>query len=683
MDSMAQVAATAAEQFFMELMNRARLNPTAEAALHGIDLNSGLAAGTLNTSQRQVLAINPFINQAADGHSNWLRSSGNFDHTGSGGTNAQARMVAEGYNFTGAWSWGENLAWIGSSGTINVEDFILSMHHGLFLSVGHRQNTLNNSFREAGVGLSDIGPYQGYANGLVATQNFALSGSNVFVTGVNYTDTDGDNFYSIGEGVGSRTVQLYQNGVAMLSMASTAAGGYSVATSGTGTIEARFSGGGLAAPMGASFSMGGQNVKIDLVNGNTILSSHSATLTGAALNLTLLGINANSATGNSLNNEIHGNSAANTLNGNAGNDTLSGGAGTDTLGGGGGRDVGVFAGLASGATINFAGLTTSVTTGAGGTDTLTNVEVLQFDDRMVVIEDPITDFNADATSDLLLFQASTGTARIATMSNHAVVSSAFNVGVAGPDWVVQTTGDVNGDGSSDLIWKKLSTGQFSIWNFSNNALSQTGDLGIISPSWDVKAGGDFNADGTGDLLWRDSTNGHLVLFMMQNNGVAGITDLSAPGAEWSVKAIGDFNGDGTSDIALSRSTDGRTYLWGMGNGDIVSFHDFGTIATTWNIMGAGDFNSDGTDDLVWRDSSNGHIILWTMQNNAIKDSIDLGIIGTSWTVDAVADTDGDFTSDILLKNTSTGQFYLWGFTGNATIDSFVSLGTIGTDWELV
>ena len=345
---MAQVAATAAEQFFMELMNRARLDPTAEAALHGIGLNSGLAAGTLNTSQRQVLAINPFINQAADGHSNWLRSSGNFDHTGNGGTNAQARMVAEGYNFTGAWSWGENLAWIGSSGAINVEDVILSMHHGLFLSVGHRQNTMNNSFREAGVGLSDIGPYLGYANGLVTTQNFALSGSKVYVTGVNYTDTDGDKFYSIGEGVGSRTVQLYQNGVANLSTASTAAGGYSVATSGTGTIEARFSGGGLTAPMGASFSMGGQNVKIDLVNGSTILSSHSATLTGAALNLTLLGINANSATGNALDNILTGNDANNSLCGGLGNDTIYGDGGDDTLIGGG-HDVGGWNTLVGGA----------------------------------------------------------------------------------------------------------------------------------------------------------------------------------------------------------------------------------------------------------------------------------------------------------------------------------------------
>jgi serralysin len=340
---MAQVAATAAEQFFLELMNRARLNPTAEATLQGIALNQGIAPGTLDTSQRQVLAVNPFINQAADGHSNWMRTNNIFSHAGSGGSNAHGRMTSEGYAFTGSWAWGENIAWIGSSGTLNLNDAILAMHHNLFISTtGHRQNLLDNTFREAGVGLSSVGPYtQGatYANSITATQNFARSGSNLFVTGVNYTDTDGNNFYSIGEGVGSRTVQLHQNGAAMLNMASTAAGGYSVATSGTGTIEARFSGGGLIGEIGASFSMGGQNVKIDLVNGNTILSSHSATLTGAALNLTLLGINANSATGNALNNILTGNNANNTLNGGSGDDTIRGQAGVDQINGGLGQDA--------------------------------------------------------------------------------------------------------------------------------------------------------------------------------------------------------------------------------------------------------------------------------------------------------------------------------------------------------
>jgi Ca2+-binding RTX toxin-like protein len=392
---MAQVAATAAEQYFLELMNRARLNPTAEATLNGITLNQGLPTGTvLDTSQRQVLSINPYINQAADGHSTWMRANNTFSHTGSGGSNAYSRMVAEGYSFTGSWAWGENVAWIGSSGALSLSNAVETMHANLFKSIsGHRQNLLDNACREAGVGLSSVGPYiqngVTYANSVTATQNFALSGNDVFVTGVTYTDADSNSFYSIGEGVGGCTIQLYQNGTAIGSMLSTAAGGYAVATSGTGMIEARFSGAGLTSELGATFSMGSENVKIDLVNGNSIYSSHSATLTGVALNLSLLGINANTATGNGLNNTLTGNSASNTLNGGdghdvlsggSGNDTLIGGTGNDSLVGGDGSDTASFNGNMAAYAFSLNSAVYNIYNPDGSVDTATSVEHFQFND---------------------------------------------------------------------------------------------------------------------------------------------------------------------------------------------------------------------------------------------------------------------------------------------------------------
>ena len=88
-----------------------------------------------------------------------------------------------------------------------------------------------------------------------------------------------------------------------------------------------FSGGGLGATMGATFALGTTNAKLDLVNGNTIQASVSATLTDAALNLTLLGINGTNGTGNALANIIKGNNGTNTLEGRGGNDTLDGKAG--------------------------------------------------------------------------------------------------------------------------------------------------------------------------------------------------------------------------------------------------------------------------------------------------------------------------------------------------------------------
>ncbi|MEQ1519856.1 MAG: CAP domain-containing protein [Aestuariivirga sp.] len=323
---------TAQEQLFLELINRARLDPAAEAARYGIDLNAGLTAGTISTAQKQVLTFNEFLNDSADAHTAWMMSTGTFSHTGSGGSNPGQRMAGAGYNFSGSPStWGENLAWSGSSAAIDANSYVLTLHKNLFLSSGHRTSTMKEAFKEIGVGAT-AGSFQGF-NSLVVTQNFAVSGPASFVTGVAYNDTNGDNFYSVGEGQGGIAIELRLNSNSSLveSTDSWLSGGYSLETTSTGVMDITFSGGALgSAIMGATFLLGTTNAKLDLVNGNTIQASVSATLTDAALNLTLLGINGTNGTGNELANSIKGNSGANTLEGRGGTDTLDGKAGSDT-----------------------------------------------------------------------------------------------------------------------------------------------------------------------------------------------------------------------------------------------------------------------------------------------------------------------------------------------------------------
>src|SRR5262249_52404307 len=68
-----------------------------------------------------------------------------------------------------------------------------------------------------------------------------------------------------------------------------------------------------------------------------------------------------------------------TLFGHDGNDTLNGGLGNDNLDGGAGTDTAVFSGLSSAYTIT-PGAGHITVTGPDGTDVLTNVERLAFDD---------------------------------------------------------------------------------------------------------------------------------------------------------------------------------------------------------------------------------------------------------------------------------------------------------------
>src|SRR5690606_7215968 len=113
------MALTAPEQYMLELINRARLDPLAEAARYGIDLNKGLAAGTLNGEARQVLAPDTNLERAAQAHSEWMLQTDDFSHTGAGGSNAGARIAQAGY--TGMRSWAENLSWRGTTGRLDLE----------------------------------------------------------------------------------------------------------------------------------------------------------------------------------------------------------------------------------------------------------------------------------------------------------------------------------------------------------------------------------------------------------------------------------------------------------------------------------------------------------------------------------------------------------------------------------
>lgn len=322
---------SAAEQYLLELINRARLDPNFEAARQGIDLNQGLSAGTISASAKQVLAPNALLEAAATKHSLWMLSTGTFSHTGQNGSWPSDRIAAEGYAYS---TWSENIAMRYSSGTLTVENSIDALHNMLFQSAGHRLNILNDAFREIGLG-AEAGPYKGGGKGYTSvylTEVFGTSGSAHFLTGVAYNDTNGNKFYTMGEGVAN--VSFAAEG---LTTQTAAAGGYALGLS-AGTQVAVS---GLAGSLTFSFKvdMSPGNVKVDLVSGNTFHVSGNVWLGTGVHNLLQLGVGNLSAWGNGMANAMTGNSGANKLFGYAGNDTLTGNAGADSLYGGAGNDL--------------------------------------------------------------------------------------------------------------------------------------------------------------------------------------------------------------------------------------------------------------------------------------------------------------------------------------------------------
>lgn len=322
---------TNAEQYMLELINRARLDPLAEAARLGIDLNAGLAPGTLGPQARQVLAPNELLEASALDHSQWMLAADVFSHTGENGSSPFDRMRAAGYtNYVAA---AENISWRGSTGAMNLEAAIALQHDSLFKSAGHRTNILNGSLREIGIAQeAGVFTLEGTNyNSSMVTQNFGSRASVYFVTGVAYQDSNGDGFYSIGEGRSGVSFAGSLGGAT-----STGTGGYAMQVTPGAAVSVTGSVGGTA--FAVTLDTGLANAKLDVVDGTTFHSSADITLVSGLNHARLLGVADLDATGNGAANRLEGNSGANVLTGGGGADSLSGGQGLDLLIGDAGAD---------------------------------------------------------------------------------------------------------------------------------------------------------------------------------------------------------------------------------------------------------------------------------------------------------------------------------------------------------
>lgn len=272
------------EQYLLELVNRARLDPAGEVSLlsdpnfwdGAPDLNEGLEPGTISATPKQPLAFHPLLIDAAQGHSQWMIDNDTFSHYSPGGADPGDRMAAAGYPFTPPWGWGENIAYQGTTGTPDVQTFLDLIHGNLFGDAGidgrgHRINLMNEAFQQVGVGVV-LGVYS--ANGksyntVMATQDFAYNASGPLVTGVAYDDVDSDGFYTPAgsEAVGGLTVEVLSPGseTVVASSVTFASGGYTVEVP-PGIYDLRFWGQGRLERLNDVDLSAGLSVKVDAVD---------------------------------------------------------------------------------------------------------------------------------------------------------------------------------------------------------------------------------------------------------------------------------------------------------------------------------------------------------------------------------------------------------------------------------
>ncbi|MCY3022868.1 MAG: PKD domain-containing protein [Planctomycetota bacterium] len=239
------------EQLVLELINRARANPTAEGQRVGIDINEGLTSAPTTAVVRPPLVMNKNLLQAARAHSKDMNDRNFFAHTNPDGLGPGERAAAAGY--TGGV--GENIA-MGTALTAAGAHDLFIIDPGI-ADRGHRRNVLsimNMLYREVGVGF-----YAG-GRGSFVTEDFGLSSTGPFIVGVVYNDANNNNICDPGEGVAGVTITPDSGSNFAVSSTS---GGYAIPVGTSGTVTLTATGGTFTAPLTQTVTLTGENVKVD------------------------------------------------------------------------------------------------------------------------------------------------------------------------------------------------------------------------------------------------------------------------------------------------------------------------------------------------------------------------------------------------------------------------------------
>jgi uncharacterized protein YkwD len=269
----------------LELINRMRSQPSAELDLllnsgnssvnfaldfFNVDLNV-LRAQWLSLEAVQPLAWSGELYDAAINHNERMIQQDTQSHRLSGELALGDRIAATGYN----WSTvGENIYAFSNSVFHGHAGFAIDWGFsptGIQPSHSHRNNIMNNNFREVGLSVTPENNPTTSVGSLVVTQNFGsrFNFGNSWLLGVVFDDrTVDDNFYTSGEGLAEVAVTAV-NIATEQSFTTTTwnAGGYQMQLPG-GTYQVTFSGdwngdGHLDTAI-KQVTVGSENVKLDL-----------------------------------------------------------------------------------------------------------------------------------------------------------------------------------------------------------------------------------------------------------------------------------------------------------------------------------------------------------------------------------------------------------------------------------
>jgi FG-GAP-like repeat/RTX calcium-binding nonapeptide repeat (4 copies) len=351
-------------------------------------------------------------------------------------------------------------------------------------------------------------------------------------------------------------------------------------------------------------------------------------------------------------------------------------AGSDTVDGGSGWNEAFFNGRSN--ALTFTGLLdrTTVFSYSGGTDTLTNVEVLKFTDGVSFALQTVapSDFRDSGTSDILFRNDSTGDTWFEAMSN-GVFDGWSPISGSSTSYAVAGIGDFNGDGTADIFYRNSSTGDTWLAAMSNGAFAGWHQIGGSDTHYSVVGVGDFFGDGTSDLLFRNNSTGDT--WFEANDGWH---PVGGSDTRYSVVGVGDFLHDGTSDILFRNNSTGDMWFEAMNNSVSPGWNPLGGSDTHYSVVGIGsfDFYSDGWSDILFRNNSTGD--MW-YRNIGSDGWQQVGGSDTNYSVVGVGKYFGNEASDILFRNSSTGDTWFEAMS-NGSFNGWSQVGGSNTSYAV-
>ena len=629
------IGLTAQEQYLVELINRARVDPFDEAFRQKSNRRVNLDDPIYQESL-PPLAVSEALQTASNSHIvDWYgeaishgRGLEAIESVGQDGKTLAQRATLEGY--------------AGSVSTITL------MHHARFVGndfdVNGRtpaENSVNLSeaktllwadneggsgilspdAREIGVAFRFLNPNESYIEEFSPEYaGYALAFGTAeddrpFITGVAYVDSSEDDFYSPGEGltagiVVARDVETGREFRATVGQA----GGYSIQVAPNATYTVR-----LQTPTHLHRTDGPVAVDDDNVKVDFQLHPLETGVPLADLR-TLIGHDAETGDWWLAQSDLEELSSVQ-----VGNWSVEGGF-TDLVrgdfDGDGQLDV---AGRAANGDLVVGLLTEDV---LAGTAELTAEVWGNWSDVYTWSDIRVGDFNGDGRDDLIARAAENGRFYVARSNGEGFRTSRAGRLSTRFEWVDLQIADFDGDGADDVAVRNLANGEwwvcggrtYSSDDFGRGVQFFNRYYGRWSPkaTWADVQTGDFNGDGLADIIGRVDSRNEFWVAETNLSKIDPVTDLLIVGfdiryygrlstqVEWTDFTVANFTGDDADDILVRNAANGRLVVGTATDGRFL-FDRFGqwSRSVQWLDVQAIDVDADGYADLVGRTDRSG------------------------------------------------------------------------------